>query len=92
MAGIDKVAIAFTIAIVAAGVGMALYGESIQNTPTASAPVISEPPAIPMEEPEAPMEEPEAPMEEPEAPMEEPEAPMEEPEAPMEEPEAPMEE
>ena len=76
MAGIDKAAIAFTIAIVAAGVGMALYGENVQNTPTVSAPVISEPPTTPTE-PEAPMEEPEAPMEEPEAPMEEPEAPME---------------
>lgn len=42
MAGIDKAAIAFSIAIVAVGVGFAAYAGSVQdNTPAVSAPVIT---------------------------------------------------
>ncbi len=42
MAGIDKVAIAFSIAIVAVGVGFAFYAGSVQdNAPAVSAPVIT---------------------------------------------------
>ncbi len=52
MAGIDKAAIAFTIAIVAAGVGMALYGEGVQSAPAATAPAIPTPAAMPADEPE----------------------------------------
>ena len=39
MAGIDKIAIGFTIAIVAIGVGFAFVGDSIQSSPVASAPI-----------------------------------------------------
>ena len=65
MAGIDKAAIAFTVAIVAIGVGMAMYGENIQNTQTVSTPITN--PEPPMES-EPPVEEPmesEPPVEEP---------------------------
>ncbi|MDH3657273.1 MAG: plastocyanin/azurin family copper-binding protein [Nitrosopumilus sp.] len=42
MAGIDKAAIAFSVAIVAIGVGFAFYMDGVQNAgPTVSAPVIS---------------------------------------------------
>lgn len=42
MASIDKVAIAFSIAIVAVGVGFAAYAGNVQdNTPAVSAPVIT---------------------------------------------------
>lgn len=42
MAGIDKAAIAFSIAIVAVGVGFAAYAGNVQdNTPAVSAPVIT---------------------------------------------------
>ena len=44
MAGIDKAAIAFSVAIVAIGVGFAFYMDGVQNAgPTVSAPVISKP-------------------------------------------------
>jgi len=47
MAGIDKAAIGFTIAIVAIGVGFAIVGENIQSSPSAppvvNAPTTSEP-------------------------------------------------
>lgn len=54
MAGIDKAAIGFSIAIVAIGVAFALYGDAAQNqspvtTPTAPKPVVT----APQEEPEA---------------------------------------
>ena len=42
MAGIDKAAIAFSVAIVAAGVGFAFYMDGVQDAgPTVSAPIIS---------------------------------------------------
>ena len=107
MAGIDKAAIAFTIAIVATGVGMALYGESVQNAPAAPAQVISEPAVTPTEKSE-PQEDPSAElaekvkedtmmkdepaMEEKEPAMEEKEPAMEEKEPAMEGTEPPMEE
>ena len=47
MAGIDKAAIAFSIAIVAIGVGFAFYMGAVQDAgPVASAPVISERPVV----------------------------------------------
>ena len=82
MAGIDKAAIAFTIAIVAAGVGMAFYGESTQSAPTVSAPIIPEPTTAPTET-EDPMEETDSMMEE--AAMEETDEMMEETDSMMEE-------
>ena len=41
MAGIDKAAIAFSIAITAIGVGIAISGDSLQGAPTVSAPPVS---------------------------------------------------
>ena len=50
MAGIDKAAIGFTLAIVAIGVGFAFYGDSIQGLPSTSpAPVTPSAPSTPME-------------------------------------------
>ena len=50
MAGIDKAAIGFSIAIVAIGVGFAFYGDATQGTFTgSSAPVVSSPPPVSME-------------------------------------------
>ena len=47
MAGIDKAAIAFTVAIVAIGVGFAFYMGAVQDAgPVAPAPVISERPVV----------------------------------------------
>ena len=46
MAGIDKAAIAFSIAITAIGVGIALVGDTIDLTPTVSTPNISTPPPV----------------------------------------------
>ena len=43
MAGIDKAAIAFSIAITAIGVGIAFAGDSIDYSPTVSSPAISNP-------------------------------------------------
>ena len=74
MAAIDKAAIGFSIAIVAIGVAVAMFGEATQNnTPTAVAPV--EIPA-PVMEPEPEMVEPEPEMVEPEPEMVEPEPEM----------------
>jgi len=76
MAAIDKAAIAWTIAIVAVGVGIASIGGQFQSpvTPTAPntvPPVMEEPSKPVMEEPSKPvMEEPSKPvMEEPTGPM-----------------------
>ena len=41
MAGIDKAAIAFSIAITAIGVGIAFAGDSIDYSPTVSSPAMS---------------------------------------------------
>src|SRR3990170_7484516 len=84
MAAIDKAAIAWTIAIVAVGVGIASIGGEFQSpvTPTVAnttPPVMEEPSKPVMEEPSKPvMEEPSKPvMEEPSKPvMEEPTGPM----------------
>ena len=47
MAGIDKAAIVFSIAIALVGVGIAVAGDAVQNTPTYSAPVDSTPKVSP---------------------------------------------
>src|SRR3990172_1933593 len=92
MAAIDKAAIAWTIAIVAVGVGIASIGGQFQSpvattVPNTVPPVMEEPSKPVMEEPSKPvMEEPSKPvMEEPSKPvMEEPSKPvMEEPTGPM---------
>ena len=54
MAGIDKAAIAFTIAIVAVGVGFAFIGDNAQNAPVRAPPVVTAPETSqPAEEPPA---------------------------------------
>ncbi len=53
MAGIDKAAIGFSIAIVAIGVGFAFYGDSVQNAPPVAPPAVSAPTTSPPEEPAA---------------------------------------
>ena len=60
MAGIDKVAIGFSIAIVAIGVAFALYGDAAQNAgPSVSAPAVtSTAPEPVMDEPKADPEKP----------------------------------
>ena len=47
MAGIDKAAVVFSIAIALVGVGIAVVGDSAQNNPTYSAPVDSTPKVSP---------------------------------------------
>src|SRR3972149_7570909 len=76
MAAIDKAAIAWTIAIVAVGVGIASIGGQFQSpvattVPNTAPPVMEEPSKPVMEEPSKPvMEEPSKPvMEEPTGPM-----------------------
>ena len=46
MAGIDKAAIAFSIAITAIGVGIAFAGDSLDFSSTVSTPVVSNPPSV----------------------------------------------
>ena len=80
MAGIDKAAIGFSIAIVAIGVAFALYGDAAQNQVSVVTPTTSKPMApVPQEEPKtqnAPFADiankvkEEAPMEKEKAPME----------------------
>ena len=53
MAGIDKAAIAFSIAITAIGAGFAFVGDSVDFTPTVSTPVSSPPPTAPTESSES---------------------------------------
>ncbi|CAD6522587.1 Blue (Type 1) copper domain protein [metagenome] len=104
MASIDKIAIIFSIAIVAAGVGFASYHGNVQdNAPVVSAPVVTKtvPAATAPQaqfgadiaakvKQETSTEKPAAPVEEPAAPVEEPAAPVEEPAAPVEEPAGPQ--
>jgi plastocyanin len=82
MTSIDKAAIAFSIAIVAVGVGFASYAGNIQdNAPAVSAPVVTKTTQPEIQEAPAPTEsvEEEVKMEEmPVAPVEEPVAPVEE--------------
>ena len=88
MASIDKVAIAFSIAIVAVGVGFAFYAGHVQNNaPVVSAPVMTKTEMPKMQVPtttektvkikeEVKMEEkPPVPVEEPSVPVEDPSAP-----------------
>ena len=89
MAGIDKAAIVFSIAIVAVGVGFAFYGGQVQdNAPVVSAPVVTKTApttTAPQQQfgadiaakvkQETPTEKPVAPVEEPVAPVEEPTGP-----------------
>jgi plastocyanin len=104
MASIDKIAIIFSIAIVAAGVGFASFHGQVQdNAPVVSAPVVSKtvpaataPQAqfgadIAAKVKQETSEKPAAPVEKPAAPVEKPAAPVEKPAAPVEKPAAPVE-
>ncbi|AJM92218.1 MULTISPECIES: plastocyanin/azurin family copper-binding protein [Nitrosopumilus] len=53
MAGIDKAAIGFSIAIVAIGVAFAMYGDAAQNQGYVATPTTSKPMAVIPEEPKA---------------------------------------